>query len=462
MLKNKIHIIFLLIFITQSASYAQIELSQSITETVYLNRTDSFYYANTGINVGVNGKLIINKGVEIRFPADISIAVSGTLEVYGTKDSMVLFTSSGEDIRWGYIYGNNANINLNYLKITRARKFISASYGNISVRNCVVEDTYGGIGDDCIGVHDASTLYINGCDLNGNPDMARIDAMDCDGITDGEISNNQVKNFEDDGVDIGTSTKSILITNNFIYNCNFGVSVGESSVATVTRNVIVNCDGGFQSHSGSNVTAINNTLYGNVKGIECHHGSDASSGGNIVINSTIISQTQGALYTLQSNSSISALFSISDTDTLPGESNLFGDPLFVNAENFNFYLQDTSPCIDAGDTAISINDSNMMHLDIGAFEYIKNLPDTNYTGDTIIDNIEISISPNPASDHIYINNITEQDFSYSIYSSDGKLLSIGKLEKNMRYISIDFNYKGLCILVLKNNNEVKSLKFFTF
>jgi hypothetical protein len=54
--------------------------------------------------------------------------------------------------------------------------------------------------------------------------------------------------------------------------------------------------------------------------------------------------------------------------------NISADPQFVNASGFDFRLQDTSPCIDAGDPALALNEPDASRLDMGYFRFIAPPP----------------------------------------------------------------------------------------
>lgn len=441
---------------------AQIILPATIGDSLNISNTDSFYLVQSNVTVQATGKLVIEKGVTVKFNNGTYIYVNGLLKVNGTENNKVLFTVANSGERWKYINANNGDLDLNYLDIRNAIRFVTSNYGNISILNCTVDETYGTIGDDCIGVHYASKLLISGCKLNGNPERARIDAMDCDAIDQGEISNNIIQNFEDDGIDIGTGTKNILIYNNTIDNCNFGISVGENSEVTAIRNVLLRCDAGIQSHSGSNVKAYNNTLYNNQKGVECHHGGAANSGGTLLLNSCIISQTKGTLFTIQDNSSIKFEYSLCDTDSLTGDSNLFGNPLFLNTDTFNFKLSELSPCINSGDPILVPIDNDSTRIDIGAFEYLTenadtipdSIPDTDTLVTESIDsrNSEMKIYPNPVKSEIFIKNLPKGLYDYQLFSISGSIAQEGGYHKD-NPIDISGLKPGIYLLRLSSNNK---------
>lgn len=416
----------LLVFISIAID-AQINLPTSITDSLYLGATDTYYYAASNISISATGKLVVDKNVEIRFAPSVRLNVSGTLIVKADKENMATFTCSDTNAHWGYINANSATILINGLYINHGTRFINASYGDITIIDSKVENTTGVIGDDCVGVHNASTLLITGCYLDGDPTKPRIDALDCDAIKDGLITNNIIKNFEDDGVDIGTSTASVLIENNYIYNCNFGISVGENSKVTAKRNIIVKCDAGMQSHTGSTITAYNNTFYANRKGFECHHGSAGGTGGTMIINSCILSKSVNGLVTLQPSSSFTSTYSLCDTDTLEGDSNLFGNPQFVaSSDTFDFRLTAGSPCINSGDPALPL-DSAGNYVDMGAIEFIQ-------TPDAIVEKAKkiatIAVYPNPSKGKVNLENTTGYNVEIAIYNITGRLIWSQTLSEN--------------------------------
>jgi len=453
-MKRFFNILLFLSFIlfAQQRLNGQILLPAIIEDTLHLSRTDSFYYTDVQVSVKNTGMLVIEKGVEIRFDHAKGISVAGTLIVNGSLDSMVLFTSSDTSARWTNISCSNAHVKITGLHINRATRFITANYGTLELIDCLVDDTYGGIGYDCIAVHYIDNILITGCELHGNPDKNRVDAIDCDDVEGAEVSFNKIMDFEDDGTDFGINSQNIIVKYNFISNCNVGVSIGEKSTATVYKNVITKCDVGIQSHTDSKIVAYNNTLFSNDKGIECHHGSSSNSFGDITLTNTIISKSINKAFTIQDGAEFLVSYCISDTDSLPGDKNLFGDPMFVNIDSMNFQLKEGSPCIDAGDHSVSINYIGE-YVDIGAYEYgmIDSIPRDTTQNDTILiipdtQNQELKVNPNPANSSFEITNLPYDTYRYCIFGLDGKMILPGILENGKKTINISSLKKGIYIL----------------
>ena len=157
-------------------------------------------------------------------------------------------------------------------------------------------------------------------------------------------SNNIVRNsvFHDNGQAYTTSGNGVTVgvgDNNLIYN-----------------NVIYNKKGGIEAFSGTNTKIYNNTIYNNRDfGITVRNTSGASVRNNIAYQSG----------TPISNSVSGAVLS----------NNLTTDPRFVNAGARDFKLQTGSPAVDAGVTLTAvatdidgISRPQFNAFDIGAYE----------------------------------------------------------------------------------------------
>ncbi len=187
----------------------------------------------------------------------------------------------------------------------------------------------------------------------------------------------------------------------------FGVSISESNNVILKNNLIIhNCaylDGGggcgVKILSSENVSIINNTISHNDGENGAIYGSgwgllvDSSSctiKNNIISNNDFkwgaawpgvygcgIESVNGSILDISYNN----VFDNSDdygnvnnyenTDT--GENDISKDPLFTNDvtpypfEHGDYHLQESSPCIDAGDPAPEYNDQDGTRNDIGAF-----------------------------------------------------------------------------------------------
>lgn len=326
---------------------AQQTLPDSIVNHLVLQDNGLPYYTGSRLVITADGTLEINAGVGLIMADNISIRVEGRLVVSGTKAAPVSFTTSNDEERWRYIY-NNGTFIARHLHISNAVRYLTSYGDTVIIEDCIVDRTYGSVGDDCIGVHNARKVLIRNSKITGNPNSGKTDALDLDNISGDTISGNVISMFSDDGIDIGTNSEGIVITDNTITQCEMGISVGETSTVKATRNLVTNCKGGIQSHKGSVVEAVNNTLYSNITGIRAFHNiSEETSGGTAIVTNTIISGGN-EIVGLKPNSEVSFNYCLTDSLPLDGIGNITGDPMFRDLQERDFTLLSGSPAIDAG------------------------------------------------------------------------------------------------------------------
>ena len=139
-----------------------------------------------------------------------------------------------------------------------------------------------------------------------------------------------------------------------------------------------------------------------------------------------------------------------------GVGNINVNPQFTDTTLHNFYLLSTSPCIDAG-TAIDApifdyegtTRPKGMGYDIGAYEYL------NTTEIFENDFQKMVLYPNPTNGIIYLS---EQNLGleYQIYSEDGKLVKIGRLNENK--IDVSALKPGVYIISINDKKTIEFIK----
>jgi len=72
--------------------------------------------------------------------------------------------------------------------------------------------------------------------------------------------------------------------------------------------------------------------------------------------------------------------------------NLFMDPLFADPANFDFYLTENSPCIDAGNPDPDYYDPDETIADMGAFYFAQNLPFANFSTDKAVGDSPLDVN----------------------------------------------------------------------
>ena len=376
----------------------EIILQDVVTENTVLESYQSYVVEeNITINPGVN--LTIPEGVKISMPEDGNIIVEGQLIINGTEQNPVeiLPHNSAQDNRWGAICFNNAtdSSSLSHLKLEGASVGIDPSThkGAISGVNSDISISHAEIEDVLFPVYlEGGSLHINqssiSCDficdfINVKGGDAFIeectffgslapdtDAIDLDNVTNGIIIRNKIYDFQgtnSDGIDIGENSQNIDIVSNLIYHSyDKGISIGQKSSVNAFKNLIVGGNNGIAVKDSSSAYILSNTFFNNDTSISCFEKNEGAGGGTAEVVNTILSNNLLSSVYTDELSSASVRYSLSDTELLDGEGNLFADPIFVNSGSYNLEIAPHSPCIDSGDPN-GILDDDGSNPDMGAY-----------------------------------------------------------------------------------------------
>jgi hypothetical protein len=356
-------------------------LPASIDQNTTLTIDCSPYVASGDVYVLPNVSLTVDPGVEIWFPEEARLIVQGDLQVNGTASLGVIFranTNYGAQF-WGNIsFENSTAINhLNYLELQDAttgwhpihnRAAISAwfselvldhvtltevlnnpifgEYSSFTLTNSLLQSDVSG---DLINVKYGES-YISDCTFIGN-NQPDTDGIDYDRVTNGVIRNSIVKDFygsNSDGIDLGEECDNVLVENCFINDCtDKGISAGQGSTVLVKNNIIVDCNLGLGIKDLGDVTIDHVTFYSNVKGVACFEKNQGLGGGFATITNSIISNSSISPLSADEFSNIDATTCFYDTDTMPGPTNIWMNPIFENPTNNDFHLQTSSAAIGA-------------------------------------------------------------------------------------------------------------------
>jgi parallel beta-helix repeat protein len=247
------------------------------------------------------------------------------------------------------------------------------------------------------------------------------DAIDVKGVVDGIVRGNRLYNFNgfnSDGIDLGEGCKNVLVEGNFIFgNRDKGISCGGASTCTVRNNIIVACDLGIGiKDEGSAAALDHNTFVRNRIGVAAYSKVFGRGGGSATVTNCIFSGSKASSFFKDATSSVTLSYCISDVDILPGTGNKFGDPHFTDLKNNMFQLQQSSPCINAGDPA-SPKDHDGSVTDIGA-PYTFNAIDfpadkaAPFTPSVVINEIMSNDNKEfPSGDWVELYNPTKTDIS---------------------------------------------------
>ena len=381
-----------LLFIVADTLYRSAEarsiLPPEIENNMVLTKNGSPYIAAQSVSVYEHTELFIKPGVEIQMGDNASIHVYGSITMIGTESDPIIIQSAADGATWGALsVKQNGSAHLTHVHISGAAAAIKADGAELSLDRVQIENVSFAV-ESLQGrllVTNSSLfaldrgIYIQGgaAQVENCEVSAPGDAIEYTRVQNGLIRKNKVHGSLDDCIDLNYSGDDIVVENNLVYDCrDKGISIGSWSSAThyVTGNIIADCTTGIAIKNHSYAHVNHNTLYDNSVGIACYEKDPGCDGGFAVVANTIISGSSAASYSVDDSSAITISYSISDTDSLPGEGNLLADPMFIDPEHYNFALLPLSPCVDAGDPA-SPPDADGSRADIGAgFDFATGMP----------------------------------------------------------------------------------------
>ncbi|MCD4790821.1 MAG: CotH kinase family protein [Bacteroidales bacterium] len=430
-----------------------------ISEDMILTECEA-YLTQGDLTINPDATLTIESGIHIFITNGDSLHVNGQLITNGVLSEPVVFRPANQNQYWGAIYSPDGIIKLDYTEFLDCKSAIYTDGGKVEVKNCTFHFCpylYG----DIFSIHHANTTIQN-CLIYGALGEGKTDVIDCDEIQYGLIKDNTIIGTTDDGIDIGTGSSNVTISGNRVFDClSMGISIGEWSNADVEWNIVSGCEAGIQVHSEAIANIDHNTLYNNEVSIRCfHYSNEPNSGGHAIVENSILSGSQIAVYELYENSTISFAYSLSDTEPIPGEENINADPEFKNADDFDFSLLETSPCIDAGDPLFPL-DPDGTRTDIGAvyFDHDSNIIDKHKDQ-------KVYIYPNPATDFIacYLTDTSTTIKDIEIINQHGqKVLVVENVYDNYSGINTKIIKHGTYIVsVITTNNNRYNYKLVIF
>jgi len=399
----------------------EIILPEMITENATLTN-DQSYVVLQDLTIDPGVTLTINNGVKISMPQDRSILVKGQLVVNGNEQDPVeiISHSSNEDNRWGalcfdnatdtsfishlYLEGSsvgidpmvhlgavssiNSHVVMSQVEIENVLFPIYVEGGSISIDDSHISCDFI---CDFINVKGGEALIEN-CTFFGS-DAPDTDAIDLDNVINGTIKGNRIYDFRginSDGIDIGENSQDINILSNLIYHAyDKGISIGQSSTVFIHKNLIIGGNNGIAIKDNSSAYVLNNTFFNNDTSISCFEKNEGAGGGSVEVVNTILANNLSSSVYKDELSNAVVRYSLSDSELLDGDGNLFADPLFIDSGVYNFEIAPNSPCVDAGDPDNDLDDDGS-YSDIGAY-YTYDISDYAFTAsDSLIAELKIN------------------------------------------------------------------------
>jgi parallel beta-helix repeat protein len=425
---------------------------------IVFSLANSPYYLSEDLIVDNHDTIVFEAGVTVYMEENINIITNGVIMMNGTSENPVSILPKNEGIGWGIIEINcpdkqsfitNAFIVEGTIlswycdMILDQTTFINNhdlawNVPILFVRNASVNINRSSIYSNNTGegfqMLNSESVIVKNCYFSKAPD-----AIELTNIVGGQISHNWIENGNDDGIDLNNCTSTLIDSNTIINAVDRGIEIGSenngnSENIIVKRNVLIGCNVGVIIKEESYGQVINNTFFNNQIGVRCIENNTAKSGSYMNVQNCIFSNSTNADISKDSASTMTINYCISNSGILPGENNLMGDPLFVDASVYDFCLQENSPCINAGNPSFP-NDPDNTIADIGAFYFNT---DTTSINENFALLESLKIYPNPFIDRISIStkNQTRESFSLELFSLDGKIIPYHVVTENTSIGSI--------------------------
>ncbi|MCF6365820.1 MAG: T9SS type A sorting domain-containing protein [Bacteroidales bacterium] len=434
---------------------------------------NSPYNVTGEITVLAGEVLTIEPGVEVNFQGYYKFNIFGNLQAIGTETDSIFFTTDNQATGWGGIRVDVADINdvinLTYCRIEYG-KSAATDYPDIHggglalfssdavISHCVFADNDATGNDNGMGgaIYAINTGNLSGVSATSISDTKFI-RNHCYGeggaIKFTSDGNTEITNCEFIGNDclygggaisfysvVGTKMIRCLFADNYTMYSNGGAvhMLGFSNTlffknCTITGNQAVTGDGGGVYIVNGVIDFVNCIAYNN----SAMYGG--TQGDNIYVT------PDGSTATINYCNLIMPEYGSS------GANNINVNPLFVDANNGNFHLQEISECIDAGtDIGFSYEGDAP---DMGCFEYgVPNNVNKNDIYDFIV-------YPNPAKDYFTIQNIKNAEYLLLFDISGKVILSRGLFKMNkVRINTSDFKRGIYFINIFLENNKIESNK----
>ncbi len=373
------------------------------------------YNVTNAVTIASENQLIIEPGVEVNFGSDVQLTVYGNLVADASaRDGEPIILTSGTNWKGIRFTGTQEDNIINNCDISKANECA------ISIENDSYVDIIGNV------IHD-----------NSNISKGTIEVIGSNNVL---ISQNLISNNES-----STSTAGI--------SCN-------NSLAEISNNVIVNNTGQFSAfrlQNGSDIQLTNNTIANNES---TNSGTSIlifCMGSSPVIQNCIIVDSDTTLFYPP------GVFDITYTcifEGFTGTGNIDEDPLFVNptaGDGINYdglsaswWLQENSPCIDAGNPDPIYNDPNGSRNDMGAYGGPNSIESTSIENNivNIITQSSISVYPNPFNPS-GAGRSPETNIALSLSEQD---------KQHPVYVGI-YNVKGQLVKTLIDNKNVSNTRF---
>ena len=370
------------------------EIRDALKDTLILDYSP--YFVTSSIWVEEGDTLVIEPGVELDFNAETSLRFSfhiyGTLIALGNEGNEIVFTSSNDSPQkgdWKYLhfYEGSTGSHLSYCQISYASEILIEA--DITVDNSYFRDN-----EKHVKItNTTSTLDYNVFDNMGLAGLICEDEADplikhclfyqsqgygvhCTGHSDPVIQNNIFLENLTHGVRCDTFSAPQIINNTIVGNDYYGIYLLKNSDATIRNNIIsYNAKGGIVCAQASEPDIYYNDSYGHLM-VDI---DSVLSVDPVTLDSTWEVSCDSTWWDYYNCPDFVGELSAvnANEDSCDIFFNISLDPLIEGAATLP--LPGNSPCVDAGDPALSDPDGTAS--DMGAFGG----PEGDWTPPIIID-----------------------------------------------------------------------------
>lgn len=429
-----------------------IDLGHQLQAAIVFTKAESPHFIVSDLSITNQDTILVEAGAILILAAGVDIVTNGVILMNGTAEEPVSILPEIEGIGWGIIEINSpgktsyltytnivdgiilsdsCHMILEHVTLTNNQD-LSWEHSILFVKNAsasiVNSSIFGNEGCEGLQILNSESVLVKDCYFSYIPD-----AVEFINVNGAVIRGNWFENIPDDAIDMNNCSNTIIDSNTIIHVIDRGLELGSENFGNsenilVNRNVIIGCNEGVIFKENSSGQLNNNTFYGNQTAVSCIENNVQRSGSFAKIQNCIFSASVHADLFHDANSGIEVNYSLSDQFTLPGENNLLLDPLFINADDYNFKLTEDSPCINAGNPAWPFDPDNTIS-DMGAFYY--NLDTTSVTEQNDDFGL-LKIYPNPFEDHFTISypysNVNE--LSITLFDLKGQQIQVHILNKS--------------------------------
>jgi hypothetical protein len=339
-------------------------LPAALTGRTVLRRAQSPYVVVSETFLERGATLSLEPGVEVLFGGMAHLMAHGTLEFLGASNQWIRLAPLTNGAPWMglFLAGDGTSNVLRYVRMEDSIYGLRAVRAKLDMDHWVcrnVREPFSG--HQCVTrITSSRVIYgnyaaqgnvnsfkftggevtVEDCELHCPSTDVKVDAFDVDGVRRGLFRGNLfygATSPNTDGIDIGMGSRNIRLENNMILGfSDKGISVGEGADIVVSNTVVAHCGMGIGVKDKARVRVDRATLYGNQTAVACFEKVAGQGGGEAEVLRSIIAGSSGPAVTAGPLSRLRVADTLCDTETLPGEGNVRGRPVFVAPERKDF------------------------------------------------------------------------------------------------------------------------------